>query len=104
MYLHHPQTARLVELLESGTLGEIRTVEVVFAFDASADPSAPPRLSDPALAGGGILDEGLSVLHKSLVTGNVAGSGGGIFANFAQSPPVLDRTRVVGNHPDDCVC
>ncbi len=75
MYRHHPQTARLVDIVGSGVLGEIRSVEVDFAFDATQDPSAPPRLFDPALAGGGILDVGCyGTSVARLVAGVAAGS------------------------------
>ncbi|MBB4689338.1 Gfo/Idh/MocA family protein [Amycolatopsis jiangsuensis] len=56
MYRLHPQTRRLVELIESGAIGEVRAVDVTFSFDSGANDAA--RLADPALGGGGILDVG----------------------------------------------
>jgi predicted dehydrogenase len=56
MYRSHPQTARLVELLRSGVIGEVRTIEASFGFAAPFDPRS--RLYDPALGGGAILDVG----------------------------------------------
>ncbi|WP_033292223.1 Gfo/Idh/MocA family protein [Amycolatopsis jejuensis] len=53
MYRLHPQTRRLVELIECGAIGEVRAVDVTFSFDFD-----DPRLADPALGGGGILDVG----------------------------------------------
>jgi predicted dehydrogenase/aryl-alcohol dehydrogenase-like predicted oxidoreductase len=56
MYRCHPQTARLVELVRSGEIGELRAIRATFSFAARPDPAS--RLLDPALGGGGILDVG----------------------------------------------
>jgi predicted dehydrogenase len=56
MYRLHPQTRRLVELIASGAIGEVRAVDTTFSFDSN--PEETTRLSDPALGGGGILDVG----------------------------------------------
>ncbi|AXB45401.1 Gfo/Idh/MocA family protein [Amycolatopsis albispora] len=56
MYRPHPQTRRLVELIESGALGEVRAVDVSFGY--RAPDSAPERLGTWSLGGGGILDIG----------------------------------------------
>jgi predicted dehydrogenase len=56
MYRLHPQTRRLVELIESGAIGEVRAVDVTFSYSSGANDA--PRLADPALGGGGILDVG----------------------------------------------
>ncbi|QRP48034.1 Gfo/Idh/MocA family protein [Amycolatopsis sp. FDAARGOS 1241] len=56
MYRLHPQTRRLVELIECGAIGEIRAVDVTFSYSSGANDA--PRLADPALGGGGILDVG----------------------------------------------
>jgi predicted dehydrogenase len=56
MYRIHPQIRLMVELIESGVLGEVRAVDVTFSHDASGAEAA--RLSDLALGGGGILDVG----------------------------------------------
>lgn len=56
MYRCHPQTAKLVELIESGALGEIRQIEASFSFDSG--PNRSGRLMELELGGGGILDVG----------------------------------------------
>ena len=56
MYRMHPQTRRLVELIECGAIGEVRAVDVTFSFDSDENDAA--RLGDPDLGGGGILDVG----------------------------------------------
>jgi predicted dehydrogenase len=55
MYRHHPQTARIVELVREGAIGRLRSIQARFAF----------RLTDPAniraareLGGGALLDLG----------------------------------------------
>jgi len=54
MWRHHPQTARLVELVTGGAIGELRLVRTSFSFQIE---SANVRL-DPALAGGALMDVG----------------------------------------------
>jgi predicted dehydrogenase/aryl-alcohol dehydrogenase-like predicted oxidoreductase len=56
MYRCHPQTARLVELVRSGEIGELRAIRATFGFATRFDPAS--RLLDRELGGGGILDVG----------------------------------------------
>jgi predicted dehydrogenase/aryl-alcohol dehydrogenase-like predicted oxidoreductase len=57
MYRLHPQTAKLVELIDSGAIGEVRMIQSSFGF--SMGKFQPQhRLFASALAGGGILDVG----------------------------------------------
>lgn len=56
MYRFHPQTRRLVELIERGVIGDVQHVHASFSF--SAELFAGHRLLDPTLAGGAILDVG----------------------------------------------
>src|SRR5215472_16061265 len=56
MYRCHPQTARLVELVRSGEIGEVRAIRATFSFAARLDPAG--RLLNRELGGGGILDVG----------------------------------------------
>lgn len=53
MWRHHPQVARLVELLPE--LGPLQTIRSTFSYVMRADPNV--RL-DPALEGGSLLDVG----------------------------------------------
>ena len=55
-YRSHPQTHRLVELLRSETIGEVRLIDAVFGYDAG--PSPTNYLLVRELAGGSILDVG----------------------------------------------
>jgi predicted dehydrogenase len=54
MWRHHPQTARLVELVEGGAIGELRVVRAHFSFQIE---DGNIRL-DPALDGGALMDVG----------------------------------------------
>lgn len=56
MYRCHPQTAKLVELIRAGEIGEVRLVQASFGFRVDYDPAS--RLWNKALGGGGILDIG----------------------------------------------
>lgn len=73
MYRLHPQTLKLVELVRSGAIGEIRMVKSSFGF---AMPGFMPehRLYANDLAGGGILDVGgYPVSMARLIAGAAAG-------------------------------
>jgi predicted dehydrogenase/aryl-alcohol dehydrogenase-like predicted oxidoreductase len=56
MYRCHPQTAKLLELIRSGMIGQVRVIQATFSFQADAHPES--RLFSNALGGGGILDVG----------------------------------------------
>lgn len=56
MYRCHPSTARAVELVRSGVLGEVALIEASFGHRLPFDPES--RLFNRALGGGGILDLG----------------------------------------------
>jgi predicted dehydrogenase/aryl-alcohol dehydrogenase-like predicted oxidoreductase len=73
MYRVHPQTAKLVELIRSGTIGEVRLIRSSFGFALPAfDPAH--RLYANDLAGGGILDVGCyPVSMARLIAGAVEG-------------------------------
>jgi len=56
MYRCHPQSAKLVEIIKSGALGDVLKIEATFGFMSDGDPES--RLINPELGGGGILDVG----------------------------------------------
>lgn len=56
MYRCHPQTARLVELIKDGVIGEVRLIQSSFAYHLGPKYENI-RLSNPC-AGGGIMDVG----------------------------------------------
>lgn len=57
MYRSSPQTVRLLELLRSNKIGDIKSIEASFSFNV-LKRSDNPRLTDPNLGGGAILDLG----------------------------------------------
>src|SRR5205085_3254290 len=56
MYRCHPQTARIVELIREGAVGEVRLIQSNFSYNLGPKYENI-RLSNPA-AGGGIMDVG----------------------------------------------
>ena len=69
----HPQTAKLIELLRDGTIGEVRLIQATFSFQAGFNPDS--RLFANSLGGGGILDVGCYCTSLArLVAGVAAGS------------------------------
>jgi predicted dehydrogenase/aryl-alcohol dehydrogenase-like predicted oxidoreductase len=56
MYRCHPQTARLVELIRQGVIGDVCVIQATFSFCAEVGPEH--RLLSNALGGGSILDVG----------------------------------------------
>ncbi len=84
MYRVHPQTAKLIELVKSGTIGELRIIRSSFGFNM--DKVNPEhRLFANETAGGGILDVGgYPVSMARLIAGAVDGK------------PFLDPDKVSG--------
>ncbi|MBW3636515.1 MAG: Gfo/Idh/MocA family oxidoreductase, partial [Armatimonadetes bacterium] len=94
MYRCHPQTAKIVELVASGALGEIRQIEATFAFQGGGDPKS--RLHDLELGGGGILDVGCyTVSFCRLVAGAAAGK------PFAQPTQIKAMGKLGATGADD---
>ncbi len=65
MYRCHSQTARVIEWIRAGEIGEVQHMRASFCFDAG--PNQESRLMANALGGGGILDVGcypISMLRR----------------------------------------
>jgi xylose dehydrogenase (NAD/NADP) len=58
MWRHHPQTRRLVELIDAGVAGRVRIVRTTFAFDLATERGTGDTRFDPALDGGALMDVG----------------------------------------------
>lgn len=58
MYLHHPQTRRALELVRSGELGEVQTVQSWFHFYLPPENAQNIRLN-ASLSGGSLWDVGV---------------------------------------------
>ncbi len=82
MYRCHPLTARLVQLVREGALGEVGSIQAVFSFRAPFRSES--RLFDKALGGGGILDVGCYAASIArLVAGAAVGRPFADFESFA---------------------
>jgi predicted dehydrogenase/aryl-alcohol dehydrogenase-like predicted oxidoreductase len=72
MYRCHPQTAKLVELIQDRVVGDVRVIQATFSFNCGWNPEG--RLLNPELGGGGILDVGCYTVSMSrLVAGAALG-------------------------------
>ena len=73
MYRCHPQTAKVVELVRSGAIGEARFIQASFGFRGEYDPGS--RLWNKSLGGGAILDVGCyPVSFARLIAGAASGA------------------------------
>lgn len=70
MYRCTAQTAKLVELLQAGVIGEIRQIQASFCYSSTPRPGS--RTWEPELAGGGILDVGCYPLSMSGLIAGIA--------------------------------
>ncbi|HEX3976814.1 MAG TPA: Gfo/Idh/MocA family oxidoreductase [Solirubrobacteraceae bacterium] len=86
MYRHHPQTARVVELVESGAIGRLRLVRAAFSFHFE-DP-ADVRLSAD-LNGGALMDVGCYCVSAARL--------------LAGEPELVCGTQVVGGDGVDVI-
>ena len=84
MYRLHPQTQKIVDLITSGAIGEVRMIKSSFGFDMG-EYEPDHRLFANDLAGGGILDVGCyPVSMARLIAGTATGK------------PFLDPVNVSG--------
>ncbi|MCG3179330.1 MAG: Inositol 2-dehydrogenase/D-chiro-inositol 3-dehydrogenase [Phycisphaerae bacterium] len=88
MNLCHPQTARLLELVRSKAIGEVRMIRATFSFHAGFNPEG--RLFSNAMGGGGILDVGG---YTTSIAGLIAGAATGV--DFAE-PTLVAATGHLG--------
>ncbi len=83
MYRCHPQTAKVIELVRDGAIGEVKFIEAVFGFAGSADPEG--RHLKNSLGGGAILDVGCYPVSLAR-----------LIAGAAQNKPFANPTQVCG--------
>jgi predicted dehydrogenase/aryl-alcohol dehydrogenase-like predicted oxidoreductase len=73
MYRGHPQTAKLIELVRSGEVGDIHLIQAAFGYRKDFSPTARQFANE--LGGGGILDVGCYCVSMArLIAGVVAGT------------------------------
>jgi xylose dehydrogenase (NAD/NADP) len=58
MWRHHPQTAKLVQLVADGAIGALRVVRAAFSFQLAAVHGPEDARFDPDLDGGSLMDVG----------------------------------------------
>jgi len=88
MYRCHPQIARVLEIVRSGEIGDVKQITAAFGFRAGFDPAS--RLFDKSLGGGAILDVGCyPISFARLIAGAAIGQP---FAN----PESLHATAHLG--------
>lgn len=84
MYRSHPQTQKVLELVRSGAIGDVKLVQATLGFFAPFNSEG--RLWSNALGGGGIMDVGCyPVSFSRLIAGAMAGK------------PFLDPIEVSGS-------
>lgn len=72
MYRCHPQTRKLVDLIRTDAIGEVKVIQSAFSFRSEA--GLENRLINPQLGGGGILDLGCYPVSMSrLIAGAALG-------------------------------
>ncbi len=87
MYRCHPQTARLVELVRSGAIGQVRVIQATFSFHTQFNPES--RLLKNEMGGGGILDVGC---YCASIARLIAGAATG--KDFAEPTEVTGVARI----------
>ena len=92
MYRCHPQIDRLIELISSGSIGELQTIESHFGFRADVSPEH--RLRSQKLGGGPILDIGGYPLSMAML---VAGS---VDGRAYASPKSIDAVGIFDRETD----
>ena len=99
MYLHHPQTLRVLEIARSGELGDLQVVSGAFSF--LLDYPNDPRV-DPTVGGGSLWDVGCYPVSMSR---RIAGDEPDAIAGFARfDERGVDRAFVGSLHfPSDLV-
>ena len=88
LYRCHPQTAKLLEIIRSGIIGQVRAIETSYGFHTKASPEG--RLLNHELGGGGILDVGCYPLSMARIV-----AGAALGRNFAD-PVKVEAAGTVG--------
>ena len=93
MYRCHPQTAKLIELVREGAIGEVRVIQASFSFNAGE--SWESRTLKHELGGGGILDVGCYCTSMArLVAGAAVGKAFDDPVEFKATGKIGDESRV----------
>ena len=85
-----PQYEKVISLIRSGEIGEIKMVQADFGFKASVPPS--PRLYEPHLGGGALLDIGIYPVFLAI---SLLGRPVEVFATMKAFPSGVDQQIAV---------
>ncbi len=90
MYRHHPQTLKVQEIVQDGSLGTVKLIRGSFSFVLSRDEDI--RLLDPAMGGGSIWDIGCYPISyaRSVLRENPLD----VFGQQVTGPTGIDETFV----------
>jgi D-xylose 1-dehydrogenase (NADP+, D-xylono-1,5-lactone-forming) len=88
MYRHHPQTARVAELVRSGAVGELRAMRASFSFPLADLENVRMR---PELDGGSLMDVGCYCVSGSRL---LAGEPERVYGEQRLGPTGVDTTFV----------
>jgi len=94
MYRFHPQHARVLELLQSGLIGEVRSVRTSYSF--MMRPARLYRLADSAERGGGALwDIGCYAIHSARMIYQQPPVSVTAFAKYAESGADIASSGII---------
>jgi predicted dehydrogenase len=85
-----PQYQKAIEIINSGTIGDVRWIQADFGFNAG-DPPAQ-RLTDPRLGGGALLDIGI---YPVFLAQSILGKPSEIHASMTPYPTGVDEQCVM---------
>ncbi|HXV42765.1 MAG TPA: Gfo/Idh/MocA family oxidoreductase [Anaerolineae bacterium] len=92
MYLHHPQTLQVKEIIQSGQLGNVQLINSWFAYYLPPEDSHNIRLN-PNLAGGALWDVGVYPNSLAIVMAG-AGAPVGIWASQIKGETGVDVSLI----------
>jgi D-xylose 1-dehydrogenase (NADP+, D-xylono-1,5-lactone-forming) len=87
MYRHHPQTARVKQLVDEGAIGELRAMRAAFSFDLLAERDATDLRLNAELDGGSLMDVGCYCVSGARL---LAGEPERVFGEQVPAPSGVD--------------
>lgn len=92
MYRCHPQTRKLVELIQERAIGDVRLIQASFGFHAGLNPEG--RLFKNELGGGAILDVGCYATSMAILIASAAGGKECLLPKDVKGSAFLGSTKV----------
>ncbi len=92
MYRCHPQTDKLIEVIQSGIIGQVRLIRATFSFNVGDKPET--RTWAHELGGGGILDVGGYCASMARLVAGVAQGKAFVDPDEVTAVGVIGKTRV----------